>query len=108
LRRTIESETDLALPVIVLGEYLYGIRHSRLRARYDVWLQGHLRVFMVLSVGTRTAQYYSDIRSELKAQGRPIPSNDVWIAALSREHGYVLLTRDGHFSAVRGLRLLGW
>lgn len=108
LRRAIEPEIDLALPVIVVGEYLYGIRQSRHRARYQDWLNAHLGTFVILEIERETASRYAELRSELKSTGRPIPSNDVWIAALARQHGSRLLTRDRHFEAVRGLRLIPW
>lgn len=47
-------------------------------------------------------------RSELKAAGQPIPSNDIWIAATAREYGYPLVTRDTHFQRVRGIDLVPW
>jgi len=43
------------------------------------------------------------IRTELKRTGTPIPSNDVWIAALCRQHSFSLLSRDRHFDLVRGI-----
>ncbi len=108
LRKEIEDHEDLALPIIVLGEYLFGIQHSRWRARYEAWLRGNLSLFVVLELGLGTAERYAEIRSELKTAGRPIPTNDLWIAALTREHGHALLTRDTHFEAVRGLRRITW
>lgn len=108
LKRVIENETNLALPVIVLGEYLYGVRQSRFRARYEQWMNVNLSFFELLSVGRETAERYAEIRRELKAAGKPIPSNDVWIAALAREHRLPLVSRDDHFQAVRSLQLLTW
>lgn len=108
LRRVIENEPDLAIPVVVLGEYLFGISQSRWRARYEAWLRGNVAGFLVLSIGPSTAEQYAKVRSELKAAGRPIPNNDLWIAALAREHGYAVMSRDQHFEAIRGLRRLAW
>jgi tRNA(fMet)-specific endonuclease VapC len=102
LRRAIEHEQDPALPAIVLGEYLFGIRQSRFRPSYEAWLRSHRAVFVMLSVEAETAEHYAAIRSELKSAGQPIPTNDLWIAALSREHGYALLSWDKHFAAVLG------
>ncbi len=108
LLRMIENEATLSIPVIVLGEYLYGIHQSRFRARYQRWLDTNLPLFDLLVVGTETARRYADLRSELKTSGTPIPSNDAWIAALAREHRLPIATRDDHFRAVRGLHLLMW
>jgi tRNA(fMet)-specific endonuclease VapC len=55
-----------------------------------------------------TAESYSEIRHELKAAGTPIPTNDLWIAAVARQHRFQIITRDTHFRAVRGLRVLAW
>src|SRR5437870_7541731 len=86
LGRAIANEMDLALPSIVLGEYLFGIRQSRFRSRYESWLRAHSATFLPLSVAAATAEHYAAIRTELKSAGTPIPTNDLWIAALAREH----------------------
>lgn len=94
----------IAVPAIVLGEYRYGIRQSRERRRYEAWLAEAVPSYRVLAVDEETAEHYADIRSELKRRGRPIPSNDVWIAALTRQYVLPLLTRDQHFDSVSGLK----
>lgn len=100
--------SEVAVPVIVLGEYRYGIRHSRDRLGYEQWLAESLQSYRVLAVEGETSVYYADIRSELKRQGRPIPANDLWIAALARQHAMPLISRDQHFDAVQGLRRVSW
>jgi predicted nucleic acid-binding protein len=62
----------------------------------------------VLLVDEVTAERYADIRAELKRAGRPIPGNDLWIAALARQHKTPLLSRDAHFDFVPGLKRIGW
>jgi predicted nucleic acid-binding protein len=61
-----------------------------------------------LAVDGDTADRYAEVRGELKQSGRPIPSNDLWIAALARQHALPLLSRDEHFDSVPGLRRIGW
>lgn len=100
--------TQIALPVIVLGEYRYGITHSRERQRYEHWLAEYLPAFQVLDIDERTAVSYAVVRTELKKAGTPIPSNDVWIAALCRQHALPLLSRDRHFDFVPGIQRLDW
>ena len=80
----IQNQPELAIPVIALGEYLYGIQQSRLRVQYDRWLNANLPLFHLLPIGRATAQQYAVVRRELKNAGRPIPNNDLWIAALAR------------------------
>lgn len=98
----------IALPVIVVGEYRYGISQSRHRLQHEQWLNESLGKFKILAVDDGTTIPYSAIRAELKRAGRPIPSNDIWIAALCRQHFLPLLSRDRHFDAVAGIIRLAW
>jgi len=100
--------SQVCLPVITLGEYRYGISQSRERDHYERWLAEYLPVFRVLEIDERTTVFYSTVRKELKIAGTPIPANDVWIAALCRQHSLPLLSRDRHFDTVPGITRLSW
>jgi tRNA(fMet)-specific endonuclease VapC len=99
---------ELVIPVIVLGEYRYGIAQSRDRVTYESWLSGLLQDCMVLDVNEPTTHYYAEIVLELKRKGKPIPTNDIWIAALCRQHSLPLLSQDRHFDLVAGNKRVGW
>src|SRR5579863_10664304 len=99
---------QMVIPVIVLGEYRHGIAQSRNRASYENWLAGLLHDCMVLDVQEPTTHHYAEITVELKRKGKPIPTNDIWIAALCRQHSFPLLSRDRHFDWVAGNKRLGW
>ena len=99
---------QMAIPVIALGEYRYGIAQSRHRASYADWLKGLLHDCLVLDANELTTHYYAEITLELKQKGRPIPTNDIWIAALCRQHSLPLLSRDRHFDMVPGIKRIGW
>ncbi len=98
----------IELPVIVLGEYRFGITQSRRRNEYEKWLWELIAATRVLLVDDETASHYAQIRAELKKAGLPIPSNDLWIAALSRQHRLPVISHDQHFDTVRGLKRIGW
>ena len=98
----------VALPVIVLGEYRLGIAQSRHRASYESWLRQWIATVTVLDIDDGTTHSYSAIGLELKRKGKPIPSNDLWIAALCRQHSLPLVSRDQHFDFVPGLQRLHW
>jgi tRNA(fMet)-specific endonuclease VapC len=104
----LSSTTQVAVPVVALGEYRYGIALSRERSHYEQWLNEVLPTLRVLEIDERTTVFYSAVRGELKKAGTPIPSNDVWIAALCRQHALPLLSRDRHFDAVPGIARLAW
>ena len=75
----VAARPRLSLPVIVLGEYLFGVCFSRRHKAYEAWLTQHLPDFQVLLVDEHTAAIYAEVRAELKTAGTPIPENDLWI-----------------------------
>jgi tRNA(fMet)-specific endonuclease VapC len=99
---------EVFVPSIVLGELYYGaqksVRIASNVARVDEFAANN----SVLFCDTETAQQYGEIKSELRAKGRPIPENDIWIAAIAKQHQLTLVTRDGHFDNVDGLLIEIW
>ena len=106
--RIFSHAVTIELPVIVLGEYRFGIAQSRRRVEYEKWLGDLIAETRVLPIDEGTSGHYAQIRAELKKAGLPIPSNDLWIAALSRQHRLPLMSQDQHFDAVQGLKRIGW
>jgi tRNA(fMet)-specific endonuclease VapC len=105
---TLQAAGEVSVPVIVIGEFRYGITHSRRRREYEAWLEQYLSAFRILEVTAETAVEYAQLRSELRQLGRPIPANDIWIAALCRQHDLPLLSRDAYFDHVKRLRRQAW
>jgi predicted nucleic acid-binding protein len=99
---------QMAIPVIVLGEYRHGIAQSRNRESYESWLSRLIEDSMVLDITEPTTHEYAEIVLELKRKGRPIPTNDIWIAALCRQYSLPLLSRDRHFDLVGGTKRIEW
>ena len=91
------------LPVIVLGEYFFGVKGSREQNELEATLRDFVRATHVLRIDEVTAAEYGRLRDQLKRNGRPIPMNDVWIAALARQHSLPVLSRDKHFDVVPGV-----
>lgn len=98
----VELSDEVWLPFIVLGE---------LRAGFIVGNQGPrneavLRRFLmrpgvgVLYADEQTTHHYGAVYQQLRKQGTPIPTNDMWIAALVLQHSLVLCARDAHFDAL--------
>ena len=59
----------------------------------------------VIACDTDTARQYGDIKNRLRVKGRPLPENDIWIAAIAQEHNLTLVTRDNHFNHVDGIKI---
>lgn len=108
LQPLVAQAKRLDLPVIVLGEFRFGIIGSKRHLYYEQWLQNLVRNCRILVVDEATAAEYASVRHELKANGQPIPSNDAWIAALARQHSLPVLTRDTHFDVVLKLKRISW
>ncbi len=108
LSEVLATDSRHHLPVIVLGEYRYGLLRSRHRDHLQQLLVTLARESIVLTVDAATAEAYADVREELRRKGRPIPENDLWIAALARQHTLPVVSRDDHFDAVSGLRRVSW
>jgi predicted nucleic acid-binding protein len=104
----LRRQARAAIPVIVLGEFRYGIAESRHRATYEAWLESQLPHFDILAVTDETAIAYAALRVALKRSGRPIPANDAWIAALALQHQLPVLSRDQHFDVVPDLERKSW
>jgi predicted nucleic acid-binding protein len=98
----------IVVPVIVLGEFRLGIAQSRHQASYENWLRQWVAAVEILDVEEETTRHYAAIGLELKRKGRPIPTNDTWIAALARQHSMPVLSRDRHFDLVKGLKRIAW
>lgn len=96
------------LPVIVIGEYRYGLLASRHRSHLEKLLETLSRESFILQVEEATAEAYSQVRDDLRRKGRPIPENDIWIAALARQHQLPVVSRDDHFDYVPDLRRVTW
>src|SRR5437762_12096347 len=87
VRELIASQPGPYLPVIVLGEYRFGLMQLRDKSQRLAWLEGLTQHWNVLEITVETSIAYAEIRGVLKKQATPIPVNDAWIAALARQHG---------------------
>ena len=96
------------IPVIVVGEYLFGLAASKAGGQLRTLLDQLIAGSEILEVDAVTTEPYADIRSTLRQRGQPIPENDVWIAALCVQHRAPILTRDTHFDGVPGVRRISW
>src|SRR5260221_228664 len=104
LHGMIAKAAKISLPVIVLGEYRFGLIGSRIRKVIEPALDGLQAMADVLSIDLETVRPYAKISDQLKRAGTPIPSNDIWIAALAVQHGLPIISQDRHFDLVPGIR----
>jgi tRNA(fMet)-specific endonuclease VapC len=108
LEPVLRSAVSVVVPVVVLGEFEFGIRQSIYYRQYADWLSINLESVEVATIDRKVAQAYGVVRLELKKAGTPIPINDTWIAALARHRRLPVISRDGHFDAVSGIERVSW
>ena len=104
----IETASLVVIPVPVLGELRDGFLKGSRAELNEEKLQSFLAssVVAVANVGQETSHHYARFKNELRKRGRPIPINDIWIAAIAHEVGGTLLTGDGHFREITGLKVV--
>lgn len=97
----------IGVNTVVLGELLAGFRCGNKerdnRAELDRFLDS-ARVNLLV-VDDETSEFYAQVFSELRQKGRPIPSNDLWLAASALQHGLALATFDDHFTHISSILL---
>jgi tRNA(fMet)-specific endonuclease VapC len=108
VQQQLAAASEVFVPSIVLGELYYGARKSARVATNVARVDAFAASSAILVCGTATAQQYGDIKSALRAKGRPLPENDIWIAAVAKQYGLTLVSRDGHFDEIDGLLVEVW
>jgi tRNA(fMet)-specific endonuclease VapC len=101
---TSQPITEFLLPVPVVGELRYGALNSRRAEENVAEVERLVARCRILDITLATAEVYARLRLDLKKRGKPIPENDLWIAALCVEHQVKLAAVDSHFDAVDGLQ----
>jgi tRNA(fMet)-specific endonuclease VapC len=96
------------IPSIAIGELYFGARKS-VRAEKNIQQIEQLVIAsVVLPCDGETGYWYGIVKDRLRKIGKPIPENDIWIAALALQHNLALATRDKHFDNVEGLTVESW
>ena len=105
---TLETAEAVYVPVIALGEIRAGFLRGRRPAQNEARLHWFLAQEGVATLGIEppVSHRYARIHQALRTRGRPIPTHDLWLAAMAIEHGLCLYTRDAHVASVPGLACL--
>ena len=108
INNILSSADFIAFSVISVGEILAGFKISGDEKKYLKELDEFLYSprLIIYDIDCETSEFYAKIYNELRIAGNPIPTNDMWIAALALQHGIKLLTNDRHFTKVAGLFLI--
>ena len=104
----LQKANQIGVCPITIGELLSGFKGGS-RERQNIEELGEFldspRV-LIYPINEETAEFYAEILNNLKAAGKPIPTNDMWIAAVTFHHGLNLFSKDQHFKQIPGLMLI--
>ena len=107
LQKVDESE-EIFVPSIVIGELCYGAFNSKKVKSNISKIEKLTSEVEILDCDYDIGMEYGEIKKELKDKGTPIPDNDIWIAAISRQYNIELISRDEHFKYVENLKWIKW
>ncbi|TAF75797.1 MAG: type II toxin-antitoxin system VapC family toxin [Bacteroidetes bacterium] len=96
--------SNIFIPVIVLGELYFGANISLKKDKNRKEIDVFCNKLNIIQIDSEIATYYSEIRKKLKELGKPIPENDIWIAASCIAYDLTLLTLDKHFDNIKELK----
>lgn len=103
------SQTDrILIPSIVLGELYFGAYKSAHGDQNIRRIDELVQTSAVLVCDAATAVHYGRIKKTLRERGRPLPENDIWIAALAHQHNLTVVSRDQHFREIETLSTEAW
>lgn len=102
-----ESEV-FNISVITIGELNAGAKKSQQRTFNLERLADFIARHSVLDCNMQTTDIYGNIVNELRLKGKPIPQNDMWIAATAIQYNLMLLTNDAHFDQINLLQRTRW
>lgn len=106
--RRLGKAEEVFTPSTVLGELYYGARKSKRVQENVARIDEFAARSAVLGCDTETARRYGEVKDGLRQKGRPIPENDIWIAAIALQYDLTLVARDAHFEQVNDLIFETW
>lgn len=105
---SLSAAREVFVPSIVIGELYFGAyKSTRVQDNLKRTTE-FIAASTILDCDANTGQFYGQIKNALKLKGRPIPENDMWIAAVAMQYDLILASRDAHFGEIEGLTLEAW
>ena len=108
VKNSLIQADEVFIPSIAVGELCYGANKSGRSQENLERIDELIANSTVLGCDTQTARHYGYVKNKLRLKGRPLPENDIWIAALALQYNLTLVTRDGHFQEIANLLTVTW
>lgn len=104
----IDRAKEVHIPIIVIGELYYGALYSTHVQKNISDIQSITDHYNVLPIDEAVTIAYGIIKAELRKKGKPIPENDIWIAAIAKRYHLTIVTRDKHFKEIESISIKNW
>ena len=104
----LDRAPEVFIPAVALGELFFGAAKSGRPAENTAKVERFAAGRAIVPCDLDVAREYGRVKQRLKEKGRPLPENDMWIAAAAKRHEMILITRDRHFHEVEGLQTADW
>ena len=108
ITRQITPDMKIYVPCIALGEAIMGAHRSQRIHENLQAIKSFAKTMPILPCNAGTAEAYGVLHARLLDKGKPIPDNDIWIAAIAHQRDFTLITRDSHFKYVDSLSVVVW
>ena len=104
----IDEAANVCIPVITIGEIYFGAELSNNSFEYIRDIEKLKTSYPVCIIDNDACRHYAFIKARLGKKGKPIPENDIWIAAIALQNNLIVATRDNHFFEIDGLSVEVW
>lgn len=108
VKNSLAQADEVFIPSIAVGKLCYGAKKSGRSKENLQRIDELIANSAVLGCDAETSRYYGEIKNKLRLKGRPLPENDIWIAALALQYNLTLVTRDAHFQEIENLQTVAW
>lgn len=104
----LDEASEVCIPAVALGELFFGAARSSRSSENTDRVERFAPSRAIFLCDLDVAREYGRLKQRLKEKGRPLPENDIWIAAMAKRYGLNLVTRDSHFQEVEDLQRVDW
>jgi len=108
IMENVRKYQNVYVPIIVIGELFFGAYKSKNTEKNPECIQKLISNIPIIFCDLESSKYYGLLKNKLKQKGKPIPENDIRIAAVTIQHNFILVTKDVHFYEIDGLAIEKW
>ncbi|WP_462220320.1 PIN domain-containing protein [Ferruginibacter sp.] len=106
ITKRLDELSEVFISTVAIGELYYGAYCSSAPEKHIIMIEDFLQQCKIISIDKQCSITYGKIKAQLKAKGKPIPENDIWIASVALANNFTLFTTDNHFAEIPDIKLL--